>query len=85
MTRNAIKRRLFLIVSVLVIVIYGLKLQDATDCKIVSRFAINTPSRKAPDDFQANIETKYGAAIKSISKSYFKISYLFDVYGIERM
>ena len=84
MTKIAIKPRLFLIVSVLVIVIYGLKLQDVTYCKIDSRFATDTPSRVAPDDFQANIEAKYGIEIKPISKSYFKISYLFDVYSIKR-
>ena len=68
MTRIAIKPRLFLIVSVLVIiVIYGLQLQGITDCKIVSRFTIKTLSSVNPDDFQANIQAKYGIAIRPIS------------------
>ncbi len=67
MTGIAIKPRLFLIVSVLVIIIYGLKLQDVTDCKIVSRFTIKTLNSVHPDDFRANIQAKYGIAIKPIS------------------
>lgn len=68
MTGIAIKPRLFLIVSVLVIIIiYGLQLQGVTDCKIVSRFTIKTLSTINPDDFQANIQAKYGISIKPIS------------------
>jgi hypothetical protein len=67
MSKISIKPRLFLIISVLVTIVYGVQLQGVTDCKIVSRFTINNLSTVNPDDFQANIQAKYGIAIKPIS------------------